>query len=59
LHVTVAVLVGCWALGRRSLWRNMASRLPAPLMGTGYALLLVLCVLLAPLSEKAFIYFQF
>jgi hypothetical protein len=57
--MTVVVLLGCCAVGRSKLWPSVADRIPAPLMGTGYALLLGLCLLLAPISEKAFIYFQF
>ncbi len=59
LLATLAVLLGCYALGRRKLWPRVAERIPAPLMGTGYAILLALCLFLAPVSEKAFIYFQF
>jgi alginate O-acetyltransferase complex protein AlgI len=57
--VTAAGLLVCYALGRRNLWLRAADRLPAPVLGMGYALLLALCLLLAPVAEKSFIYFQF
>jgi alginate O-acetyltransferase complex protein AlgI len=37
----------------------LLERLPAPVLGLGYAVLLTLALLLSPGSEKAFIYFQF
>jgi alginate O-acetyltransferase complex protein AlgI len=43
-------------VGKRQAW---ARRLPAPLVGAGFAALLVLAQLLAPGSNNAFIYFQF
>ncbi len=57
--VTAAVLLACCAVGRRGRWVRVADRLPAPVLGMGYALLLALCLLLAPIAETAFIYFQF
>jgi alginate O-acetyltransferase complex protein AlgI len=59
LVVTVAVLLSCYALGRRNLWLRAAERLPAPILGVGYAVLLAVCLVLAPVADKAFIYFQF
>ena len=56
---TVAAVVICHAVARGGLWKRMAPRLPAPVMGFGYALVLTLALLLAPATEKAFIYFQF
>jgi alginate O-acetyltransferase complex protein AlgI len=56
---TVAVVALCHALAQRGLWKRMATRLPAPVMGLGYAVVLTLALLLAPATEKAFIYFQF
>ena len=43
----------------RSLWKRIADRLPAPVLGGCYALLLCVCLVLAPGSGKTFIYFQF
>jgi alginate O-acetyltransferase complex protein AlgI len=59
LVLTVAVVVLCHALAQRNLWQRIAARLPAPVLGVGYALLLALCLVLAPITEKPFIYFQF
>jgi alginate O-acetyltransferase complex protein AlgI len=41
------------------LWKKLAVRLPAPMLGFGYAVVLTLAMVLAPDSGKAFIYFQF
>jgi alginate O-acetyltransferase complex protein AlgI len=56
---TVAVVVLCHALAQRDLWRKVADRLPAPVLGLAYALILTLCMVLAPQTGKPFIYFQF
>jgi alginate O-acetyltransferase complex protein AlgI len=57
--LSALVLVGGYVLGRRDRWLKVADRLPAPLLGAGYALVMALCLVLAPVSENAFIYFQF
>jgi len=59
LWYTVVVVVICHALAQRGLWKKLAVRLPAPVMGFGYAVILALSLVLAPDSGKAFIYFQF
>lgn len=59
LWCTVALMVVCHALAQRGLWRKIATRLPAPAMGLGYALVLCMALVLAPDAGKAFIYFQF
>jgi alginate O-acetyltransferase complex protein AlgI len=56
---TVAAVALCHALAQRGLWKRIAVRLPAPVMGFGYALVLTLSLLLAPDTGKTFIYFQF
>jgi alginate O-acetyltransferase complex protein AlgI len=56
---TVAAVVLCHALAHRGLWNRISVRLPAPVMGFGYALVLTLALLLAPDTGKTFIYFQF
>jgi alginate O-acetyltransferase complex protein AlgI len=56
---TVACVAICQYLGQSGLWRKWAPWLPAPVLGFGYATILVLAMLLAPDSGKAFIYFQF
>ena len=59
LVLTVGAVVLCHALAQRKLWQRVTSRLPAPVMGIGYALLLTLCLVFAPITDKPFIYFQF
>jgi alginate O-acetyltransferase complex protein AlgI len=56
---TMACVGVCHYLGQSGLWRKWAPRLPAPVLGFGYAMALVLAMLLAPDSGRAFIYFQF
>jgi alginate O-acetyltransferase complex protein AlgI len=52
--VVVAHLLGASARARR-----LGERLPAPVVGFGYAAMVVVAMLLAPDAGKAFIYFQF
>lgn len=59
LWYTVAVLVAGHLLTLTGWWRQLAPRVPAPAMGFAYAALLTLTLLLAPDSDKAFIYFNF
>jgi len=59
LWVTVALLAVCHVIGHYRLWPVIQKRLPAPVLGAGYALALTLALLLAPPSGKAFIYFAF
>ncbi|HJT78440.1 MAG TPA: MBOAT family O-acyltransferase [Gemmataceae bacterium] len=59
LWYTVAVVVVCHALAYSGVWKRMAVRLPAPVLGFGYAVVLTLAMVLAPDAGKAFIYFQF
>jgi alginate O-acetyltransferase complex protein AlgI len=46
-------------LGHHERWRWLAAKLPAPVLGTVYAVLFTLALLMAPGTEKTFIYFQF
>jgi alginate O-acetyltransferase complex protein AlgI len=59
LGYTVLVMVLCHALAHKGLWKKLAVRLPAPVLGCGYAMVLTLALVLAPDQGKAFIYFQF
>jgi alginate O-acetyltransferase complex protein AlgI len=59
LWYTVAVAAVCHALGASGLWKKLVVRMPAPLLGFGYALVMTLAMVLAPDAGKAFIYFQF
>jgi alginate O-acetyltransferase complex protein AlgI len=56
---TVAVMGLCHALGRRDNWKKLVGRLPAPLVGVGYAGVLALALVFAPFAGRAFVYFQF
>jgi alginate O-acetyltransferase complex protein AlgI len=59
LWYTVGLVVLCHALAQRGRWKRLAARLPAPVMGLGYATVLTLALLLAPALSQVFIYFQF
>jgi alginate O-acetyltransferase complex protein AlgI len=59
LWYMVAVIVLCHALAQRGIWKKLAARLPAPVLGFGYAAVLSLSLVLAPVAGKTFIYFQF
>jgi alginate O-acetyltransferase complex protein AlgI len=59
LWLTVGVVVLCHVLGRERLAEKLLARLPSPLVGFGYAAVLVFALVLVPQSVKAFIYFQF
>ena len=59
LWYTVALMALCHAFAFRGAWKKLAVRLPAPVMGFGYATTLTLALLLAPDLGKTFIYFQF
>ena len=59
LWATVLLMVICHLLARSGAWKRMSVRLPAPVMGFGYALAMTIALVLAPDSGKAFIYFQF
>jgi alginate O-acetyltransferase complex protein AlgI len=58
-----ALLAGLLVLGHLighfRLWKRLAWRVPAPVMGFGYAATATLAMVLAPDLGKAFIYFQF
>jgi alginate O-acetyltransferase complex protein AlgI len=59
LYYTIAVVVLCHLLAQRGIWKKLAVRMPAPVMGFAYATVLTIAMVLAPDSGKAFIYFQF
>ena len=55
-----ALTLICHGIGRAGLWPTLVRRLPAPVLGGGYAAVLTLALLLTPDgSNKVFIYFQF
>lgn len=59
LGLTVLVMVVCHLLVASGWWKKWAVRLPAPVLGFGYAAVLVLSLVLAPDMGQGFIYFQF
>ncbi len=59
LWVLGTVLVIGHVVGATGLWKRWAPRVPGPIVGLGYALLLTLALVLAPDTGKAFIYFRF
>ncbi|HEX7450317.1 MAG TPA: MBOAT family protein [Pirellulales bacterium] len=59
LLVLAGVVLGCHLVGMAGLWPKWSVRVPAPLLGMSYALLLTVTLVLAPDAGKAFIYFQF
>jgi alginate O-acetyltransferase complex protein AlgI len=46
-------------IGYRGWWEKHSGRLPAPVLSASYVLVLLLCLVLAPATDKPFIYFQF
>jgi hypothetical protein len=59
LLVLTGVVVASHVLALTGAWKKGSVRIPAPLLGVSYALVLTLALVLAPDSGKAFIYFQF
>ncbi len=59
LWYTVIFLFACQWLVRSGVWAKIYSRLPAPVLGTGYAVCLCAALVLAPDNGTTFIYFQF
>jgi alginate O-acetyltransferase complex protein AlgI len=57
--ITLGVFAACHVLARRGAWRRSGETLPAPVLGFGYAAMLMLALVLAPESGKPFVYFQF
>jgi alginate O-acetyltransferase complex protein AlgI len=58
-YATLLVVVACHALRASGAWETLSKRLPAPVLGTGYAMAVTLALVLTPGAGKAFIYFQF
>jgi D-alanyl-lipoteichoic acid acyltransferase DltB (MBOAT superfamily) len=59
LWATVIFLWACQWLVRSGLWAKIYPRLPAPVLGVGYAICLCTALVLAPANSSSFIYFQF
>jgi alginate O-acetyltransferase complex protein AlgI len=53
------VLVLGHALGYDGRWRKLLARVPGPVLGLAYAVVVTLCLVLVPPTDRPFIYFQF
>jgi len=62
-RVRFALFIGLLGIGHlltiRQIWKKFYFRLPAPVLGAGYALVFVASLALSPDTSKTFIYFQF
>jgi alginate O-acetyltransferase complex protein AlgI len=59
LWITALFVLLCHLFVRSGAWARVYPRLPAPLLGMGYAVCLCTAMLLAPDAGTTFIYFQF
>jgi alginate O-acetyltransferase complex protein AlgI len=59
LCILLAVMALAHAVATSGAWRRWSVRVPAPVLGCGYAVALNFALLLAPDAGKTFIYFQF
>ncbi|HWB11628.1 MAG TPA: MBOAT family protein [Pirellulales bacterium] len=59
LLVLTAIVIAAHAFALSGVWKKWSVRMPAPLLGMSYAVLLTITLVLAPDAGKAFIYFQF
>jgi D-alanyl-lipoteichoic acid acyltransferase DltB (MBOAT superfamily) len=59
LWITVGFLFFCHLLVRSGAWAKLYPKLPAPVLGMGYAVCLCTAMLLAPDAGTTFIYFTF
>ncbi|HJZ59512.1 MAG TPA: MBOAT family O-acyltransferase [Gemmataceae bacterium] len=59
LWYTAAFVLGCHLLVRYGLWQLVYQRLPAPVLGIGYAVCVCVAMVLAPDNGTTFIYFTF
>jgi D-alanyl-lipoteichoic acid acyltransferase DltB (MBOAT superfamily) len=59
LWYTAGFVLICHVLVHRGWWQRVHARLPAPILGVGYAVCLCAAMVLAPDSGSSFIYFRF
>lgn len=59
LVILAAILVLGYWFAVSGMWRRLGVRVPEPVWGLGYAACVTLILLLAPVTGKIFIYFQF
>lgn len=55
----VVVFVLAHVIGCRQWWERISLRLPMPVLGFTYVVALILCMVMAPIFEKPFLYMQF
>ena len=55
----VGGFVLCHVAACRHWWERLSLRLPTPILGFTYVLALILCMVMAPIFEKPFLYMQF
>ncbi|HZV07059.1 MAG TPA: MBOAT family O-acyltransferase [Gemmataceae bacterium] len=55
----VAVFVLAHVAACRQWWERFSLRLPTPILGFTYVLALILCMVMAPIYDKPFLYMQF
>jgi alginate O-acetyltransferase complex protein AlgI len=59
LWYTAGFVLACHLLVSSGVWRRVHARLPAPVLGVGYAVCVCTAMVLAPDSGSGFIYFDF
>ena len=59
LWYTAGFLLICHLIVSRGMWQRVYNRLPAPVLGVGYAVCLCVAMVLAPDNGGGFIYFDF
>jgi alginate O-acetyltransferase complex protein AlgI len=59
LWMILIIIATCHYLAATGNWRKFEPRIPAPVLGFGYAMVMMLCLLLAPPVGKQFVYFDF
>ena len=59
LWYTAAFVLACHLLVRYGVWQRVYARLPAPVLGVGYAACACVAMVLAPDNGTGFIYFNF
>jgi alginate O-acetyltransferase complex protein AlgI len=58
-YITLLVVVSCHALAARGWVTKVTDKWPTPVLGFGYAAILMVALVLAPAAGKPFVYFQF
>jgi alginate O-acetyltransferase complex protein AlgI len=59
LWITLFIAAIAQVISARNRWPALLNRVPAPALGFAYAMVICLALVIAPQTDKAFIYFQF